>query len=106
MAPTPSKQTNGDSETTAELRQPPDSLQSEASEALYGVDGCNDQGVEEAADPDGEGCSSSLSELSDASESDASPSKTPHKPACKLARKPAHKPSRKPARKLARKTGL
>ncbi|PLW13378.1 hypothetical protein PCASD_19186 [Puccinia coronata f. sp. avenae] len=63
------------------------------------VDGCNDKGVEEAADPDGNGCSSSLSELSDASESH----KTPHKPACKIARKPAHKPARKPARKLARK---
>ncbi|PLW06162.1 hypothetical protein PCASD_01458 [Puccinia coronata f. sp. avenae] len=62
-----------------------------------GVDGCNDKGVEEAADPDGNGCSSSLSKLSDASESH----KTPHKPACKLACKPAHKPTRKPACKLA-----
>ncbi|PLW50461.1 hypothetical protein PCASD_01426 [Puccinia coronata f. sp. avenae] len=121
MAPTPSKQTNRDSETTAELRHlrtrynlrplkpsscPPRSLAVESvagrhgpsmignapqwhpfqkgSDLLWmtsGVDRCNDQGVEEAADPDGEGCSSSLSELSDASESDASPSKTPHKPA-------------------------
>ncbi|PLW43689.1 hypothetical protein PCASD_08307 [Puccinia coronata f. sp. avenae] len=68
-----------------------------------GVDRCNDEGVEEAADPDGNGCSSSLSKLSDASESDAAPSKTPHKPACKLVCKPAHKPARKPARELARK---
>ncbi|PLW15853.1 hypothetical protein PCANC_20553 [Puccinia coronata f. sp. avenae] len=58
-----------------------------------GVDGCDDKGVEEAADPDGNGCSSSLSKLSDASKSH----KTPQKPACKLARKPAHKPARKPA---------
>ncbi|PLW20157.1 hypothetical protein PCASD_17524 [Puccinia coronata f. sp. avenae] len=62
-----------------------------------GVDGCNDKGVEEAADPDGDGCSSTLPELSDASKSH----KTPHKPACKLARKPAHKPACKPACKLA-----
>ncbi|PLW20574.1 hypothetical protein PCASD_16923 [Puccinia coronata f. sp. avenae] len=66
-----------------------------------GVDGCNDKGVEEAADPDGDGCSSSLSKLYDPSKSHAAPSKTAHKPACKLACKPAHKPARKPARKSA-----
>ncbi|PLW23125.1 hypothetical protein PCASD_15234 [Puccinia coronata f. sp. avenae] len=140
MAPTPSKQTNVDSESTAALRHlrtrynlrppkpsscPPRSLAVESvaghhgpsmignahqwhpfqkgSDRLWmtsGLDGCDDKGVEEAADPDGDGCSSSLSKLSDASKSH----KTPHKPACKLARKPAHKPARKPARKLARKS--
>ncbi|PLW18564.1 hypothetical protein PCASD_12792 [Puccinia coronata f. sp. avenae] len=137
MAPTPSKQTNVDSESTAALRHlrtrynlrppkpsscPPRSLAVESvaghhgpsmignahqwhpfqkgSDRLWmtsGVDECDEKGVEEAADPDGDRCSSSLSELSDASESH----KTPHKPACKLARKAAHKPTRKPARKLA-----
>ncbi|PLW18734.1 hypothetical protein PCASD_15392 [Puccinia coronata f. sp. avenae] len=67
-----------------------------------GVDGCDDKGVEEAVDPDGKGCSSSLSKLSDPSESHAAPSKTAHNPACKLACKPAHKPACKPAHQSAR----
>ncbi|PLW37796.1 hypothetical protein PCASD_11300 [Puccinia coronata f. sp. avenae] len=67
-----------------------------------GVDGCDDKEVEEAVDPDGKGCSSSLSELSNPSESHAAPSKTAQKLACKLARKPPHKPARKPAHQSAR----
>ncbi|PLW42195.1 hypothetical protein PCASD_05612 [Puccinia coronata f. sp. avenae] len=68
-----------------------------------GVDGCDDEGVEEAVDPDNEGCSSSLSKLSNPSESHAAPFKTAHKPACKLARKTAHPSACNPAFKAARK---
>ncbi|PLW48632.1 hypothetical protein PCASD_03365 [Puccinia coronata f. sp. avenae] len=98
MAPAPSKQTKGDSETTAELQHlrtrynlrppkpsscPPRSL---AVESVAGRHGPSMIGNAHQWHP-----------------FQKAPSKTPHKPACKLARKPAHKPARKPACKLARK---